>query len=78
MTRGPRSQDVSVPKFEIRSLLMINFFFFNIERAATRRFPVGLNGKKLKLKICHEVSVGKEKFPFSSMCVSIALATSVF
>ena len=26
----------------------------------------------------HEVSVGKEKSPFSSMCVPIALATSVF
>ena len=62
----------------IRKRIFGRFFFFYRTVPRRRRLSSRIEQKRLKLKICHEVSVGKEKSSFSSMCVPIALVSSVF
>ena len=54
--------------------------FFKIQDGPARRgaFPVGLDGKGWYWKCVRGLSAGEEKSPSSSMCIPIALATSVF
>ena len=54
------------------------FFFLYRTAPRRRRLSSRIGWKRLNLNICLGVSVRKENSPFSSICIPIALANSVF